>query len=141
MLPTVLSRARAWISACDSTAVWARKRSTMLRTNGRAPAEVTSTGASPPRAASSNFSRTSVMLREILDQLVKLRIGDQHRYVGLDQLGQVGREHGCRIDYRVALHVRLFLEAGVDPRGRQTKGRLGGVDAGQSHLPAARIHD
>ena len=53
MLPTVFSRARGWISDCDITGVCARKRSTMPRTNGRIWAEVTSTGASPSRAASS----------------------------------------------------------------------------------------
>ena len=51
---TVLSRARGWISACDSTGVCERNRSTIPRTNGRADADVTSTGASPWRAASSN---------------------------------------------------------------------------------------
>ena len=52
-LPTVFSRARGWISACDSTVVCERKRSTSERTNGRIAAEVTSTGASPSRAACS----------------------------------------------------------------------------------------
>ena len=44
MLPTVFRRARGWISDCDSTVVWARNRSTMPRTNGRMPPDVTSTG-------------------------------------------------------------------------------------------------
>ena len=39
----------------------------MPRTNGLMPAEVTSTGASPSRAASSNFSRTSVMNSDNFD--------------------------------------------------------------------------
>ena len=67
MLPTVFSRTRGWISDCDSTLVWARKRSTMPRTNGRMPGEVTSTGASPSRAASSKRSRTSVMNSDSCD--------------------------------------------------------------------------
>lgn len=45
ILATVLSRARGLISDCASTLVGARKRSTLPRTNGRMPAEVTSTGA------------------------------------------------------------------------------------------------
>jgi hypothetical protein len=61
ILPTVFSLARGRISLCDIAGVYARKRSTMPRTNGRMPAEVTSTGASPSRAAVSNFSRTRVM--------------------------------------------------------------------------------
>src|SRR6266849_4761049 len=63
-LPTVFSRARGWISAWDKTMVWARKRSTSERTNGRIAADVTSTGASPSRAACSNRSRTTVMNSE-----------------------------------------------------------------------------
>jgi len=66
-LPTVFSRARGWISACDKTMVWARKRSTSERTNGLIAAEVTSTGASPSRAACSNRSRTTVMNSESFD--------------------------------------------------------------------------
>src|ERR1700737_3678714 len=61
MLPTVLSRARGWISACDKTVVCCLKRSTSERTNGRIAAEVTSTGASPSRAACSKRSRPAVM--------------------------------------------------------------------------------
>ena len=67
MLPTVFSRTRGWISDCDMTGVWARKRSTMLRTKGRMPVEVTSTGASPSRAAYSKRSRTMVMNSESFD--------------------------------------------------------------------------
>ena len=61
MLPTVFSRARGWISACDSTVVCERKRSTSECTNGLIAAEVTSTGASPSRAACSKLLRTAVM--------------------------------------------------------------------------------
>src|ERR1700761_9241772 len=61
MLPTVFNLARGWISACDNTVVWARNRSTRERTKGRIAAEVTSTGASPSRAARSKASRTPVM--------------------------------------------------------------------------------
>ena len=57
-LPTVFSRTRGWISACDSTGVSRRKRSMIWRAKGRAIAEVTSAGISPMRAASSNLSRT-----------------------------------------------------------------------------------
>jgi hypothetical protein len=51
ILATVFSRTRGWISVCASTLVWARKRSMMPRTNGRMPADVTKTGASPSRPA------------------------------------------------------------------------------------------
>src|SRR5216684_9394238 len=60
-LPTVFSRARGWISACDKTVVCDLKRSTSERTKGRIEAEVTNTGASPSRAACSKRSRTTVM--------------------------------------------------------------------------------
>jgi len=63
----VFSRALGWISACDSTVVCALKRSTSERTNGRMAAEVTSTGASPSRAACSNRSRTMVINSESLE--------------------------------------------------------------------------
>src|SRR6201993_5287271 len=66
-LPTVFSRARGWISACDSTVVWARKRSTSERTKGRIEAEVTNTGASPSRAARSKESRTAAMNSDSFD--------------------------------------------------------------------------
>src|SRR6516165_4890493 len=61
MLPTVFRRARGWISAWERTGVWARNRSITPRTNGRMPAEATSTGASPSCAASSKRCRTRVM--------------------------------------------------------------------------------
>ena len=64
MPPTVFNRARGWISDCDNTVVWVRKRSTIERTNGRTPGEVTSTGASPSRAASSKRSRIRLMNSE-----------------------------------------------------------------------------
>ena len=51
MLPTVFSLARGWISACDSTVVCDRKRSTSECTNGLIAADVTITGASPPTCA------------------------------------------------------------------------------------------
>src|SRR6266567_4596069 len=62
--PTVLSRARGWISDWDMTVVWVRKRSTIERANGRTLGEVTKTGASPSRAASSKRSRIRVMNSE-----------------------------------------------------------------------------
>jgi len=68
MLPTVFSLARGWISPCEGTGVCARKRSMMPRKNGLMPLEVTSTVASPSRAAASNFSRTSVEAAKMLEQ-------------------------------------------------------------------------
>ena len=46
-LPTVRMRARGWISACASTVVAGRNRSTMARTCPRMPPEQTSAGDSP----------------------------------------------------------------------------------------------
>src|SRR3546814_20808549 len=45
--PSVLIRALAWISFCDSTTVEGRKRSTIERKKGRTGGEVSSTGLSP----------------------------------------------------------------------------------------------
>ena len=55
------------------------------------------------------------------------RVGEQLRHVGLEQLGQMRRQHGRGVDHGVALHRRLFLQRGVDPGGGQAEGRLGGV--------------
>ena len=66
-LPTVFSRARGWISACDKTVVCEWNRSTSERTNGRIAAYVTSTGASPSRAACSKALRTAVMNSDSLE--------------------------------------------------------------------------
>ena len=51
------------------------------------------------------------------------------------------RQHGRGVDHRVALHRRFFFLRDVDPGGRQAEGGLGGVQAGQLHLRAGRIHD
>ncbi len=51
------------------------------------------------------------------------------------------RQHGRGIDHGVALERRLFLLRDVDPGRRQAEGRLGGVNAGQVHLRAGRVHD
>ena len=53
MVPTVRIRARVKISACASTGVLGRMRSTMARTGARMPPLVSSTGASPALPATS----------------------------------------------------------------------------------------
>ena len=73
--------------------------------------------------------------------LLHLGVGQQLRGVGLEQLGQMRRQHGRGVDHRVALHRRFFLLRDVDPGRRQAEGRLGGVQAGQLHLRAGRVHD
>jgi len=60
-LPTVRIRARGWISACASTVVVGRKRSTIARTWARTAPEQTSAGASPAAAAPSKTCRTRPM--------------------------------------------------------------------------------
>ena len=87
------------------------------------------------------LDQVGLLLRQVLDELVDLRIGEDFGDVGLDQLGQMGREHGRRVDDGVALDGGFLLERGIDPGRRQAEGRLGGVDAGHRHLAAAGIHD
>src|SRR3546814_3460068 len=59
--PSVLMRALAWISFCDSTTVEGRKRSTIERTKGRTGGDVSSTGLSPSMAWRSKVCRTALM--------------------------------------------------------------------------------
>ena len=76
-----------------------------------------------------------------LMQLLHLGVGQQLGGVGLEQLGQMRRQHGRGVHHRVALHRRFFLLRDVDPGRGQAEGRLGGVQAGQLHLRAGRVHD
>ena len=51
------------------------------------------------------------------------------------------RQHGRGINHRIALHRRFLFERAVDPCCRESESWLGGVRAGQFHLPAGRIHN
>ena len=82
-----------------------------------------------------------LFLRQLLEQLLHLAIGQQLRHVVLQQFGQMRGQHGGGVHHGVALERGLFLGPGVDPGGRQAEGRLGGVGARQFHLAAARVHD
>ena len=73
----------------------------------------------------------ALFLRQFLEQLLHLRIGQKLGHVRLEDFGEMGGQHGRRIDDGVALDRRFLLERGVDPGRRQAEGRLGGVDAGK----------
>ena len=64
IVPTVRIRARGWISACASTGVLGRMRSTIARTWPRMPPEVSSTGVSPARGG--GIERGAQLLHEVL---------------------------------------------------------------------------
>ncbi len=82
-----------------------------------------------------------LLLRQILQQLLHLAIGQQVGHVGLEQFGEMRRQHGRGIDDGIALQRRFFLQRGIDPGRRQAEGRLGGVDAGHVTCPPVGIHD
>ena len=82
----------------------------------------------------------ALLLRQFLDELLHLAIGQQVRHVVLEQFGEMGRQHGGGIDHGVALQRGFFLQAGIDPGRRQAKGRLGGVNARHVDLASAGVH-
>ena len=83
----------------------------------------------------------ALFLRQVLQQLLHLAVGQQVRHVVLEQLGEMGRQHGRGIDHRIALQRGFLLQAGIDPGRRQSEGRLDGVDAGHADLVSAGVHD
>ena len=87
------------------------------------------------------LDQLTLILGQILQQLADLAVGQQLGDVGLDQFGEVGRQHGGGVDHGVALHRCVFLERGVDPGGGQAERRFHGVYARQRHLRAVRVHD
>ena len=87
------------------------------------------------------LDQLALLLRQFLDELVHLGIGQQLGGVGLEQFGQMRRQHGRGVHHRVALHRRFFFLRDVDPGRGQAERRLGGVQAGQLHLRAGRVHD
>src|SRR5947207_2896490 len=76
----------------------------------------------PLDAGNSDLSRHddldqfALLLGQVLQQLLYLAVGQQVRHVVLEQLGEMGREHGGGVHYRVALQRGFLLEAGVHPR-------------------------
>ena len=82
----------------------------------------------------------ALLLRQILDQLLHLAIGQELGHVGLDQFGEVGGEHGRGVHHRIALDRSFFLERGIDPGRRQAEGWFRRVRAGQRDLLAAWVH-
>jgi len=84
------------------------------------------------------LDEVGLLLRQFLDQLMDVRIGQQLGDAGLDELGEMGGKHGRGIDHGVALDRRFLLEGGVDPGGRQPEGRLignGGPEAALGRRP------
>ena len=86
IVPTVRIRARGEISACASTGVFGRIRSTIARTCGRMPPLVSNTGVSPVAAAVSNAARKR------LHEGLQLRW--RHRELAF--LGRTGQRFGER---------------------------------------------
>ncbi len=82
-----------------------------------------------------------VLLAEIVEQLLRLGVGQKVRHVVLDDLGQVGGDDGGRVDHRVAAETGLLAVAVGHPLGGQAECRLGRVVARQGDGVAARIHD
>ncbi len=75
-----------------------------------------------------------LLLRQFLDQLLHLAIGEEVRHVLLQHLGEMRREHGRRVDDRVAAERGFLAQAVVHPGGRQAEGGLDRVQAGQVDL-------
>ena len=82
-----------------------------------------------------------LLLRQVLEQLLHLGIGQQVRHVGLQHFGEVRRDHGRGVDDRVALDLGLVAQRRLDPGGGQAEGRLGGVHGRAGDLlRAGRVH-
>ena len=78
--------------------------------------------------------------RDLVQQLLRLRVGEQVGHVVLDDLGQVGRDDGAGIDHGQALEQRLLAVVLLDPHGGQAECRLHRRLAGQRDRLAARVH-
>ncbi len=74
-----------------------------------------------------------------LDQRLDFAAAEQFAGVRDYQMVQVGRDHRARIDHRVAIHLSLLAQTGVDPDGRQTERRVLGRRARQRRADLARI--
>ena len=58
----------------------------------------------------------ALLLRQLLEQLLDLGVGQQLGHVALDQFGQMGGEHGGGVDHGIAAERGLFLAARRRPR-------------------------
>ncbi|MNT47195.1 hypothetical protein D3C72_1838900 [compost metagenome] len=61
----------------------------------------------------------------MVDQRLHFLAAEQFGGVGLQQVGQVGGDHGAGVDHGIAQRLRLVAFAGVDPDRRQAEGRIG----------------
>src|SRR5579885_1156414 len=80
-------------------------------------------------------------LVELVEQLLRLGIGEQLGHVVLDDLGEMRRHHGLRLDDGVAAKGRLLARGFRRPQRRQAEGGLVRRLARQGDGFAARIHD
>lgn len=92
------------------------------------------------RLGTRSLTKSACSLQFLLEFL-HLSIGEQFRHIVLEELGEMRRQHGRGINHRIAFHRRFLFERAVDPCCRESESWLGGVRAGQFHLPAGRIHN
>ncbi len=81
-----------------------------------------------------------MLLGEFAQELLHLDVVEEFRDVGLDDLGEMRRDHGGGVHHGITLELRLIAQRGVDPGGGQAEGRLHHVLTRQLHLPAHRVH-
>jgi len=65
---------------------------------------------------------------EVVEQRLNFLPSQNLVRVGLHDLREVGRDHGCRIDHHVALGLRHLLVPFGNPYGRKTEGRFFRLD-------------
>ena len=84
-------------------------------------------------AASGDLGRDRVgdqplmLLRQSVQQLLSLGVGQQLVQVAAHQFGQMGDQHAGQVNHRVALQSGLLALGFADPYRRQTEGRLLGL--------------
>ncbi len=81
-----------------------------------------------------------LLVRQIVQQLLGLGVGEQLRHMVLQHFGQMRGQHRSGIDHGITAERGLLAEGLVDPGGRQPEGRLVGVFAGQIDGGPLRIH-
>ena len=114
-LPTVFSRARGWISACDKTVVCDLKRSTSERTNGRMAAEVTSCDYSGLSPSASNCRLHSVGGSR--SRSMPMPRGQAAFYGCFDKIRGKEGERDCHVDLR---NAAFLPSAELCDRGHST---------------------
>ena len=78
-----------------------------------------------------------VALVELVEELLRLRVGEQLGHGVLDHLGQMRGDHRLRLDHRVAAEGRFLAVALGGPERGQAEGRLGRGLARQADRLAA----